>query len=154
RGTTLADWQRAMHMLQDANIAVYPVDLAGVGLAGEGDAIAHGLISTGADAAALSAVGTGRLGDPTSGKHQTMDTVAGMTGGQAFYNFNDSAEFFRRVRQDSSQYYMLAYYTNPGKDGWRKLSVRVHHEGAQVRARTGFFFHNIARDPDSTRQAD
>lgn len=143
-----------MRMLQEANIAVYPIDLAGVGLGGEGDVLAHGEISTGAGSAEIQALSAGGLADPTIAKHETMDTVAAMTGGQAFYNFNDSADLFRRARQDSSRYYMLAYYTNAGKDGWRKLTVHARHEGVQVRARTGFFFYNAARDPDSTRQAD
>jgi len=154
RGTTQADWQRAMRMLQEANIAVYPIDLAGVGLGGEGDVLAHGEISTGAGSAEIQALSAGGLADPTIAKHETMDTVAAMTGGRAFYNFNDSAELLRRARQDSSQYYMLSYYAAAGKDGWRKLNVQVHHQGAQVRARTGFFFHNAARDPDSARQTE
>src|SRR5262249_42746313 len=154
RGTTQADWQRAMRMLQEAKIPVYPIDLAGVGLGGEGDVLAHGEISTGAGSAEIQALSAGGLADPTIAKHETMDTVAAMTGGQAFYNFNDSADLFRPAPQDSSPAYMLAYYTNAGKDGWRKLTVHARHEGVQVRARTGFFFYNAARDPDSTRQAD
>ena len=83
-----------------------------------------------------------------------MDTIAAMTGGKAFYNFNDSAKLMGRSREDSSQYYLLAYYTDPGKTGWRKLTVHVRHKGAQVRARSGFFFHDAASDPDVTRQTD
>ena len=32
--------------------------------------------------------------------------------------------------------------------------MKVHHEGVQVRSRSGFFFTNAASDPDATRQAD
>jgi VWFA-related protein len=161
RGTTPDDWQRAMRMLQNANIAVYPVDLAGVGLMGQGDISAHGLQQgqlprvNERGSAVFDALSTGRLVDPTYGKHEAMETVAAMTGGRAYYNLNDSGEFFRRARQDSAQYYMLAYYAkDTGKSGWRKLSVRVHREGVELRARTGFFFNNAVQDPESVRQSD
>ncbi|MGH9703311.1 MAG: hypothetical protein ACRD4K_08040, partial [Candidatus Acidiferrales bacterium] len=41
-----------------------------------------------------------------------------------------------------------------GKEGWRKIDVKVRSEGAQVRSRSGFFFSKALRDPDATRQAD
>ena len=153
RGTTLSDWQRTIQMLQDANIAVYPVDLTGVGLSTASDMTIHGG-NPNVQSQVTTALDTGRVADPMIGKHQSMDTVATMTGGKALYNNNDSAELMRRARQDSSQYYLLAYYTERGKSGWRKLTVHVHHEGAQIRARSGFFFHDAGRDPDATRQAD
>jgi hypothetical protein len=140
-----------MRMLEDANIAVYPVDLAGVGLMGEGDAWLHGQASS-----SMGSIETARLGDPKMAKHLTMDQIAGMTGGRAFYNFNDSSESFRRARDDSAQYYMLGYYTkDTGKNDWRKLHVRVLRKEAQTRSRSGFFFlTSAARDPESTREAD
>lgn len=151
RGATPDDWQRAMHMLQDANIAVYPVDLAGVGLKGEGDASLHGQANV-----SVGSIETARLNDPTMAKHLTMDTMAGMTGGRAFYNFNDSSESFRRAREDSAEYYMLGYYTkDTGKNGWRKLHVRVLSPGSQARARSGFFFMTSAvHDPESLWQTE
>lgn len=151
RGATPDDWQRAMHMLQDANIAVYPVDLVGMGLLGEGDASLHGEASR-----SVGSMETARMGDPMMAKHQTMDMMAGMTGGRAFYNANDSSESFRRAREDSSQYYMLGYYTkDTGKSGWRKLHVHLVKQSARVRARSGFFFvTNAVHDPESTWQSD
>jgi hypothetical protein len=83
-----------------------------------------------------------------------MRQLAEMTGGQAFYNSNDGAELFRRAGEDASQYYILAYYTKEiGKNGWRKLSVKVPRDGVKVRARSGFFFTNAATEPEPTRQA-
>ncbi|HKD79159.1 MAG TPA: VWA domain-containing protein [Candidatus Angelobacter sp.] len=149
RGTTVNDWQRTARMLQDANIAVYPVDVGGLPPA-VASAEVHGEIPTAGDA-----IASGMIADPSTGKHQTMEQLAGMTGGQAFYNLNNSDEFFRRASQDSEQYYMLAYYTtNTAAPGWRKLSVRVHHDNVRLRTRSGFFFNNAARDPESTRQSD
>jgi len=151
RGTTEDDWQRTARMLEDANIAVYPVDVGG--LQAHSTAEIHGAApgdTTGMDPM-TSGIGT----DAVSGKHQTMDQLAGMTGGQAYYGLNYSDEFFRRASQDSGQYYMLAYYTkNTASPGWRKLAVHVRGDGIHVRARTGFFFHNAANDPEATRQRD
>jgi VWFA-related protein len=149
RGTTLDDWQRATRLLQDANIAVYPVDVGGLPPPSI-DAMAHGDIPVAGDV-----IASGVTSDPGTGKHQTMDQLASMTGGQAFYNLNDSDEFFRRASRDSGQYYVLAYYTkNTVTPGWRKLSVRVHRDGLHLRTRSGFFFNNAARDPESTRQSE
>jgi VWFA-related protein len=153
RGAAPDDWQRTMRMLQDANIAVYPVDLGGVGLQDEGDITAHGEIPRNGG---LDMLAAGKSPDITSAKHLTMDTLASMTGGRAYYNGNYTDEFFRHARQDSAAYYMLAYYAkDTGKNGWRKLSVRVHHDGASsVRARSGFYFNNAGPDPEATRQKD
>jgi hypothetical protein len=50
---------------------------------------------------------------------------------------------------------MLAFYTKDiGKLGWHKIDVKVHHEGAQIRYRTGFFVTKDMKNPESTRQAD
>lgn len=148
RGTTLDDWQRATRLLQDANIAVYPVDVGGLRTPSVMEA--HGAVPVAGDV-----IASGVAADPGTGKHQTMDHLASMTGGQAFYNLNNSDEFFRRASQDSAQYYMLAYYTkNTATPGWRKLSVRMHRDGLRLRTRSGYFFTNASRDPESTRQAD
>ena len=153
RGVTEDDWQRTARMLEDANIAVYPVDVGG--LQAHSTAEIHGDIPTPNQAAGMDAMSTGMVGDSSQGKHETMDLLASMTGGQAYYGLNYSDEFFRRASQDSGQYYMLAYYTkNTASPGWRKLAVKVRGEGIHVRARSGFFFHNAANDPEATRQRD
>ena len=151
RGTTEDDWQRTARMLEDANIAVYPVDVGG--LQAHSTAEIHGAAP--GDTTGMDPMTSGIGSDAVSGKHQAMDQLASMTGGQAYYGLNYSDEFFRRASQDSGQYYMLAYYTkNTASPGWRKLAVRVRGDGIHVRARSGFFFHNAANDPDVTRQRD
>lgn len=153
--TGLDDWQRTIRMLQDANIALYPVDVAGLSATttGPADIEAHG--GRVSDGSFQGAMASGRSGDPQGDKHRTMDTLAGVTGGEAFYNFNDSGKLLQRARQDSAQYYMMTYYAKAGaRNGWRKLNVSVRREGVQVRARSGFFFETGSRDPDTTRKAD
>lgn len=165
RGTTRSDWERTMLMLQDANIAVYPVDVGGLVQGGNANSIQSlnsTLIQTqGAEggvagrSAGLEAVGNGSLIDPTAGREQTMRMLADMTGGEAFYNSNGLSELFRRAGEDSAQYYMLSYYTsNTGKPGWRKLSVKIRHGGDKVRSRSGFYFNPAGANQDLTRQSD
>jgi hypothetical protein len=62
----------------------------------------------------------------------------------------------RDAVNDSAQYYLLVYYLDRSKtkSGWRKLSVKVNHEHAQVRARSGFFVTNSTVDPEKSRNAD
>src|SRR5207237_1490041 len=71
----------------------------------------------------------------------TFQVFAQATGGRAFYNTNDLNTAFRKAADDNATYYLLGYYLDRTgkKTGWHKISVKVHHEGAQIRARSGFF---------------
>ncbi len=162
RGPTPEDWQRTVHALQLADIAVYSVDLGG--LLATTRAVTStpvnnpGSSTDGGVAARSTALQASEMGlttDPIQAKHDTLNQMAEKTGGQALYNSNDLDDLLRRAMQDSADYYLLAYpASDRQKDGWRKLDVKVHHEGVQVRSRSGFFFTNAASDPDATRQAD
>jgi len=158
RGTLFEDWERTFHMLEDANISVYPVDIGGLvpgsnanvrsALQNQNDAA---LRSSGVAARSdmMNKVDSGAFIDPNQNRHDSMHQLADMTGGEAFYNSNDGAELFRRAGQDAAQYYMLAYYTkDDGKYGWRKLSVKVRKDGVKVRTRSGFFFTDKRKDAD------
>jgi VWFA-related protein len=148
RGTTTADWQRTLRMLQESNIAIYPVDVGGLS-ASRTDIEVHGTIAAGNSPATLDTASTGSLTDVVSGKHRTMEVLAQATGGVAYYNFNDSDELFRRASDDFSEYYMLAYNAkDSGKYGWRKLNVKVRRDGVKVRARSGFFFDDPRKQSD------
>ena len=86
----------------------------------------------------------------------TLQTFASATGGRAYYNSNDLVKGFRDAVQDSSQYYMLGYYldrSNP-KPGWRKLAVKVKRDHVEVRARSGFFVTNATVNPGTSRDSD
>jgi hypothetical protein len=152
-------------MLDDANVAVYPVDVLGLvpgTTANNIQKLNSTVIRTGggeggvgARSAQLDAVNNGTLVDPTVGRQQTMRFLADTTGGQPFYNSNNLADLFRRAAEDAGQYYTLGYYTKEGgKPGWHKLSVKVRGEGLKVRARPGFFFKKSGGDSDAVRQAD
>jgi hypothetical protein len=126
-------YERTMQMLNTANIAVYPVDVRGLVYFGPNES------------GALHAASIG-----------TMEMVAQMTGGRAFYNRNELHRSFQEATDDSAAYYMLGYQldTSNKVSGWRKLKVEVADERAKARARSGFFVTPVTEDPDYSRQVD
>jgi len=143
-------YERAMEALNEAQIAVYPVDV-------------RGLVSTSPGADSRSAAGGAAYASNLQGRDwlqtstiATLQEFAEMTGGRAFYNSNDLAEGFRRAVDDSASYYLLGYYldTKNDKPGWRKLKVKVQEKNAVVRARNGFLVTNAAMNPQATKDLD
>ncbi len=144
-------YERAMQMMNDAQVSVYPIDV-------------RGLVNT-----SPSADATARLRSGPAASQQliarnwlqgsTLDTLrdfAEMTGGRAFYNTNDIAGSFQRAAADSASYYLLAYYLDTANrnPGWRKLKVKVNRKDAEVRTRSGFFVTNATMNWDLSRKAD
>jgi len=142
-------YERAFQQLNSANISIYPVD-------------ARGLVS-------YSPIGSGNvrtIGQANqlmyarsvlfSSSTQSLNEVAAMTGGRAFYNTNDLAGSVKRAVADSQSYYMLTYYLDmhDTRPGWRKLKVHVNRKDVEVRARSGFFVSNATVNPEAMRQSD
>jgi hypothetical protein len=146
-------YERTMKALNDAEIAVYPVDV-------------RGLVNTAPSAAG--ATSTRGLRGPAAVQQlvtrnwlqgSTIDTLrdfAEMTGGRAFYNTNDIAASFHRAAADSAAYYVLSYYldTSNRNPGWRKLKVKVGRKGVEVRSRNGFFVTNATVNPALSLKLD
>lgn len=121
--------EKVARTLNNANIAIYPVDARGLmpltfspGIPGRPGAPI--LIS----------------GPPLS-SHDTMVLLAQRTGGKAYYNRNDIDGAVRAAIEDSRITYTLAYYPTHGQwDGrFRKIQVRVKREGMRIRHRSGYF---------------
>ena len=66
--------------------------------------------------------------------------LADQTGGVAVVNTNDTERWLQRALADTGTYYLLSYYsTNAKLDGrFRRITVRVNRENAEVRARPGY----------------
>jgi VWFA-related protein len=124
-------YEQTWKVLNQSQIAVYPVDVRGL--------VNPGFINsqTRNPQRDYYARAMWRNADTLG----TFQVFAQATGGRAFYNTNDLNTAFRKAADDNASYYLLGYYLDrPGKKiGWHKLGVRVHHEGAQIRARSGFF---------------
>jgi len=104
--------QKAIRDLNDANIAVYPIDPR--------DPYNSGLAGDGID---------------------SMQLFAGGTGGKAFYSLTDLADAIRQSVNDTQLTYTLSFYLeNLKSDGsFHPLVVKVDRSGVEVRARRGYF---------------
>lgn len=80
-----------------------------------------------------------------------MREVARGTGGLSFFDRNDLERAMSEAVQDARTSYTLAYY-QPGEPDstWRKIQVRVQHNGVNVRHRTGYLaVHDATETPDA-----
>jgi VWFA-related protein len=143
KGDSLADvsalYQKTWRDLNQAQVSVYPVDVRGLVVSNLPDVSIRNPNSNYYSHASW--MQTETIG--------TFQAFAQATGGRAFYNTNDLATAFQRAADDNASYYVLSYYLarKDKKPGWHKLSVKVHHDGTHVRARTGFFL-----DKDNSQQ--
>ncbi len=141
-------YERTMQALNQAQVAVYPVDV-------------RGLVNTSPIA------DVSKSGVPTSRQilnrswlqQSTIDSLnefADMTGGKAFYNTNDLATSFKRAADDASSYYMLGYYldSHNNKAGWRQLKVKLDKKDVEVHARKGFLVTNATIHAELSKNSD
>jgi VWFA-related protein len=144
------DIARTARALNQANMAIYPVD-------------ARGLMVTQAYQASLSLIfGTGAsLNELTSwvaainGAQDTMEELASRTGGKAFYNTNDIGGSVRRAIEDTKVSYVLGFYPEEADiDGkYHELRVQVPgRKGLELRARQGYYAGDKAPVPDAALQ--
>jgi VWFA-related protein len=120
--------ERAVQALNDANLAVYPVDPRGP-IPPNGVQTGGGGVPTGDGFQNI------RLGQ------DTMVNLAEGTGGRVFFNTNDIAGAVRTAIDESQLTYLLGYYPTHGQ--WDKsfhaIKVRVDRPGVSVRCRRGYF---------------
>jgi VWFA-related protein len=125
------DYEHAWKVLNDANFAIYGVDM-------------RGLVNPAAFSADIPRFNEGWVPARSNLQTDTLSTLklfAAATGGEAFYNTNDVTLSLQRATRDSGSYYLLGYYrdTNDATPGWRDLKVAVRAKGVHVRARGGYF---------------
>jgi VWFA-related protein len=149
-------YKRTFQLLNEANVAVYPVDVRGLLVQVFGDistcntcgkSLTRGMVSTELISTPNLAL-TDRAADIA-----TLESFARMTGGKAFYNRNDVDKSMDAANRDASGYYMLGYYSGsvPAKAEWRRLKVRSTQDALRLRARSGYFAlpdAEAAGDPD------
>jgi len=147
------DVSRTAEALASSQVAVYTIDARGVA----------GSSSFKAEAPSTDRFGRGmtggRLHQSMSSEsaeqvdsHSTMNNVAEITGGRAFYNVNEFDKAVRQSVDDGSTYYTLGYY--PSNKQWngrfRKIKVKVDRPDVHLRYRLGYF----ALDPASYSNKD
>ncbi len=115
----------AAQALNNANLAIYPVDARGLMVMPE--------FSASRRKAPL------RFSDLTA-NFGTMEQLAQRTGGRAFYDTNDIKGSIRRVVDDSRLTYVLGYYPQDVKwnGQYRKIKVKVDQPGLKLQYRRGY----------------
>jgi VWFA-related protein len=139
-------YEHTWQLLNEAQIALYPLDVKGLQVATMPSASVRNPGKNYARNMSWRQMDT----------QSTLQTFASMTGGRAYYNSNDLVKGFRDAVHDSDEYYMLGYYLDRSKtkSGWRKLAVKVKRDHVEVRARSGFFVTNATIDPENSRNSD
>lgn len=134
-----------MHLLNAANIAIYPVD-------------ARGTVNTAWDVMdpshKYSPSYAEKQGAQLSNQEiiSTFEHLAASTGGKACFDATDLSKCFKDALDDARDYYMVGYYADSStKAGWHKLQVKVAAD-ASVRSRTGFIYSKL--EPTDTRSYD
>jgi VWFA-related protein len=149
----LPKYERTWEMLNEAQIALYPIDVKGL----------QPNMPNASDDLSTNQNGTDGFNNYVrSASYTQLDTqstfesFAAATGGRAYFNSNDLVKGFRDAVHDSEQYYMVGYYLDRSntKPGWRKLAVKVKREHVEVRARSGFFVTNATVNPEITHDSD
>jgi VWFA-related protein len=115
-------YQQEVHetssLLSSSQIAVYPIDVRGLGLPGGGSST-----------------------NSRTSTQFTMNEIAKETGGEAFYNQNDLKSLMQRSLDEGTNYYTLAYV--PENHEWngnfRKIEVKLATQGVKIRHRTGYY---------------
>ncbi len=134
-----AEVAKISRAISNANMALYPVDARG--LVGPNDimpafnAATPGMRPGGIPGSIMSSYSVFTAG------LQTMTMLADRTGGRAFYNTNDITTSIRRAVDDSSDHYMLGFYSleNEVNRKFHSIRVRVTRPGVEVRYRNGFY---------------
>ena len=127
-----ADAADANRAIASAQIAIYPISLAGLEVGG---------------------IGPESNVDPQNGKelqrqfknrnatHEMINNMADTTGGHAYYGTNDFARALASGFEDGSSYYTLAY--SPENQNWngkfRKISVKLGASGYSLAYRRGYY---------------
>jgi hypothetical protein len=145
--------RKAGEALNDANVAIYPVD-------------ARGLVGTLSLSGSVQNAETGGRGDCNPVYVQctvpgmlrmmepsgldTMNMVAALTGGRAYYNTNGIEDSIAKAVEDAELTYTLGFYpAEENLDGmYHKLTVKVSRRAGSVHHRGGYFASKTVPDPD------
>ncbi len=127
-----ADEAEANRGVASAQIALYPISLAGLEVGGIGP---ESNLNPG------NGQEYARQFNNRNAMHELLNNMADTTGGRAYYGTNDFAGALARGFEDGSSYYSLAY--KPSNQDWnghfRKISVKLGAAGYSLAYRRGYY---------------
>ena len=124
-------------VLSDAQVAVYPVNLAGVETL---NAFQAGTRPVHVTPTGINAANTRQVQD-IGGAQDTMMVIADGTGGKVCTGDNDLGDCVRKAVDDSSDYYEISYYPDSGdwNGAFRNIVVKTSLKGAHLSYRQGYY---------------
>lgn len=125
------DVERAIRALNEADVAVYPVDARGVTVEAPFQA----------NRKSMGKGNRPRKGGPAIDYgYETLQGLAEETGGRAFYHINELHTAIQEAAGDASVTYSLAFYPPAESldDSYHRLQVSVERSGLNVRYRPGY----------------
>jgi VWFA-related protein len=131
--TWTADADKTIRALNNANLAIYPVD-------------ARGLVAS----------ASARTASRTYRNQATMEELAARTGGRAFVNTNDIAGAVRTAVADSSVTYTLGFYPQNEKfnNSFHDLKVKlIDFPHLEMRYRKGYVDQSTPPQDETVRRA-
>jgi hypothetical protein len=147
------EMQAAGKALNDANVAIYPVDARGLaGTLSVPGSVANAETGGGRGcnptAGPCIMQGPGGVGEPTG--FDTMNALASLTGGRAFCNTNGIEDSIAKAVEDAELTYTLGFYPSEGSlDGtYHKLTVKLLKRGGSVHYRDGHIASKAMAGPD------
>lgn len=134
--------EAASEAVNNANLAIYPVDARGlIGAPNVSADKRSPMPLPGSPAARSRRPIAGSQAAPPRENFDTMIELAERTGGRAFYNSNDIEYSVREAVDDSRDSYVLDYY--PADTQWdgtfHTIKVEVNRPGVDLRFRKGYF---------------
>jgi VWFA-related protein len=125
---------RTMHLLDGANVAVYPIEARGLLMYWHG----------------AKGPGTTLVAAHDEATEQAMEEIAQRTGGRAFVRSNDILGAIRTAAGDSRVSYTLGFYPEPRFDGrFHPITVKLAgRSGVALRYRSGYIDEpDVPNDP-------
>ena len=140
----LPEYESAWHDLNNANMAVYPLEVTS-------------LTNPAYNPASVSGRRALRYRRPLRvGNTDNLELFANMTGGRYCAYASDIKQCFHDATTDSGDYYMLAYPIDSDhtKPGWHKIKVKLLKGDYQVRARSGYFVAEPRKEKNPGQKAE